>query len=258
MNKEKKEMLGFIKGLGTKKSRKKDRFDNKIMSLTLQKMEGDFYTFEGNAVYSSDKKVLVYVFNNGENFSIPEGVEIIDTMAFRNKKQLKNVIIPSSVKVIEKNAFRGCDNLDKVVIPEDVEVVKESVFAECNGLKTITFAGTVKKLSHHAFDDSNNLHLIVVPLGKVKKYRKALHLNNDNTDMMVVEMGKVNTMINEDFVENETKLSEGEKYTGVIKKIGEGIEDETTKKVSMRRNTETTKKMRKTTQKKAETSEIPE
>ncbi len=239
MNKFKKGILGFIKGLGSKKSKKRERFDNKVLNLTLQKIDGDGYKFNGNAVYSADMSVLVYVFNTDEEFKVPDGVEIIGMMAFRNKRLMKNVVIPPSVKVIEKNAFRGCDSLDRVLIPAGVESVKANAFTACDSLQTVTFGGTVKELNRHAFDNSDNLHLIVVPEGKVRTYHKALRLRNDNKNMMVVEGEK-----REEKKTDRAKKAEKKPATG------------RTRKTPVRKKTEATKgKEVKPTQTKPETME---
>jgi len=217
MNKIKKRFLGIIKKLGAKKSKKKEKFDNKVLNLTLQKIDNDCYKFDGKAVYSADMSVLVYVFNTDEKFTIPEGVEIIGMMAFRNKKFLKNVIIPSSVKVIEKNAFYGCDDLDKVIIPDTVKSVKANAFTACDNLQTVTFSGVLKDLNRHAFDDSDNLRLIIVPSGSVKTYCKALHINNNNTKMSVVEKEIAKTSQTKDTDRKAKKEKTVEKNNNVKK-----------------------------------------
>ena len=184
MKENKKAILEILK----KSSKKDGKFENLVLNLALQKIDSDSFEFDGDAVYTNDKKRLVYCMSQEASFTIPEGVEIIGEMAFRGKKTLKNIIIANSVKEIEHDAFYDCDELDNVYVPAGVKVVKSYAFAECDKLKKITFAGTPNKLSRHAFDDCDQLHDIIVPAGSSKFFRKELHFIDGDTDFLVLEV----------------------------------------------------------------------
>lgn len=183
MKENKKAILEILK----KSSKKDGKFENLVLNLALQKIDSDSFEYDGEAVYTNDKKRLVYCMNQETSFTIPEGVEVIGEMAFRGKKALKNVIIANSVKEIEHDAFYDCDELDNVYVPAGVKVVKSYAFAECDKLKKVTFAGTPNKLSRHAFDDCDQLHNIIVPAGSSKFFRKELHFIDGDTDYLVLE-----------------------------------------------------------------------
>ena len=183
MKENKKAILEILK----KKSKKDGKFENLVLNLALQKIDSDSFEFDGDAVYTNDKKRLVYCMSQETSFTIPEGVEIIGEMAFRGKKALKNVIIANSVKEIEHDAFYDCDELDNVYVPAGVKVVKSYAFAECDKLKKVTFAGTPNKVSRHTFDDCEQLHDIIVPVGSSKFFRKELHFIDGDTDYLVLE-----------------------------------------------------------------------
>lgn len=186
MKENKKAILDILK----KKSKKDGKFENLVLNLALQKIDSDSFEFDGDAVYTNDKKRLVYCMSQEASFTIPEGVEIIGEMAFRSKKTLKNIIIANSVKEIEHDAFYDCDELDNVYVPAGVKVVKSYAFAECDKLKKITFAGTPNKLSRHTFDDCDQLHDIIVHVGSSKFFRKELHFIDGDTDYLVLEDSK--------------------------------------------------------------------
>ena len=183
MKENKKAILEILK----KKSKKDGKFENIVLNLALQKIDSDSFEFDGEAVYTSDKKRLVYCMSHDASFTIPEGVEVIGEMAFRGKKALKNVIIASSVKEIEHDAFYDCDELDNVYVPAGVKTIKGYAFAECDKLKKVTFAGVPKQLSRHTFDDCDLLHDIIVPTGASKTFRKELHYIDGDTDYIVME-----------------------------------------------------------------------
>ena len=183
MKENKKAILEFLK----KSSKKDGKFENLVLNLALQKIDSDSFEFDGNAVYTNDKKRLVYCMSQEASFAIPEGVEIIGEMAFRGKKALKNVIIANSVKEIEHDAFYDCDELDNIYVPAGVKIVRSYAFAECDKLKKVTFAGTPEKVSRHTFDDCDQLHDIIVPVGSSKFFRKELHFIDGDTDYLVLE-----------------------------------------------------------------------
>ena len=186
MKENKKAILEILK----KSSKKDGKFENLVLNLALQKIDSDSFEYDGDAVYTNDKKRLVYCMSQETSFTIPEGVEIIGEMAFRGKKALKNVIIANSVKEIEHDAFYDCDELDNVYVPAGVKIVRSYAFAECDKLKKVTFAGTPEKVSRHTFDDCDQLHDIIVPVGSSKFFRKELHFIDGDTDYLVLEDSK--------------------------------------------------------------------
>ena len=183
MKENKKAILEILK----KNSKKDGKFENLVLNLALQKIDSDSFEYDGEAVYTNDKKRLVYCMSQETSFTIPEGVEVIGEMAFRGKKALKNVIIANSVKEIEHDAFYDCDELDNVYVPAGVKVVRSYAFAECDNLKKVTFAGTPEKVGRHTFDDCDQLHDIIVPVGSSKFFRKELHFIKGDTDYLVLE-----------------------------------------------------------------------
>ena len=183
MKENKKAILEILK----KSSKKDGKFENLVLNLALQKIDSDSFEYDGDAVYTNNKKRLVYCMSQETSFIIPEGVEIIGEMAFRGKKALKNVIIANSVKEIEHDAFYDCDELDNIYVPAGVKVVRSYAFAECDKLKKVTFAGTPEKVGRHTFDDCDQLHDIIVPAGSSKFFRKELHFIDGDTDYLVLE-----------------------------------------------------------------------
>ena len=183
MKENKKAILEILK----KSSKKDGKFENLVLNLALQKIDSDSFEFDGDAVYTNDKKRLVYCMSQETSFTIPEGVEVIGEMAFRGKKALKNVIIANSVKEIEHDAFYDCDELDNIYVPAGVKIVRSYAFAECDKLKKVTFAGTPEKVGRHTFDDCDQLHDIIVPAGSSKFFRKELHFIDGDTDYLVLE-----------------------------------------------------------------------
>ena len=204
MKENKKAILEILK----KSSKKDGKFENLVLNLALQKIDSDSFEYDGDAVYTNDKKRLVYCMSQETSFTIPEGVEVIGEMAFRGKKALKNVIIANSVKEIEHDAFYDCDELDNVYVPAGVKAVRSYAFAECDKLKKVTFAGTPEKVGRHTFDDCDLLHDIIVPVGSSKFFRKELHFIDGDTDYLVLEDPKKKAEIAAKKVETSEKKAD--------------------------------------------------
>ena len=236
MKENKKAILEILK----KSSKKDGKFENLVLNLALQKIDSDSFEYDGDAVYTNDKKRLVYCMSQEPSFTIPEGVEIIGEMAFRGKKALKNVIIANSVKEIEHDAFYDCDELDNVYVPAGVKVVKSYAFAECDKLKKVTFAGTPNKVSRHTFDDCDQLHDIIVPAGSSKFFRKELHFIDGDTDYLVLEKA-------------EKKAEIASKKTEAAEKKTEAAEKKADKKAEIAsKKTEAAEKKTEASEKKAD------
>lgn len=71
MKENKKAVLEILK---KKASKKEGKFETLVLNLALQKIDSDNFEFDGDAVYSADKKRLVYCMSNEASFTIPEGL----------------------------------------------------------------------------------------------------------------------------------------------------------------------------------------
>lgn len=186
MKEYKKELLDKIGKL----SKKGSKFESKVLNLALQKLDAGDYVFDGPAVYTADRKRLVYILGNEATVDIPEGVETIGEMAVAHKKNLSALSLPSTLKLIERDAFCDCDALTQVVIPASVERIEAYAFADCDVLKSVYFEAVPKELNRKAFADCERLHDISVPAGGVKPIRKALHMVDGDTDFIVAGRGE--------------------------------------------------------------------
>ena len=91
---------------------------------------------ENNVLFNKDKKTLITIIGNPENFAIPEGVEKIESAAFHNKSKLKSIVIPNTVKEIG-NSFNYCTALISIEIPASVTKIGITCFNNSNNLKSI-------------------------------------------------------------------------------------------------------------------------
>ncbi len=109
---------------------------------TLQSIEIDpenpYFMAENGTIYTKDKTQLVAFINNTvTQFTIPEGIEVIQVSAFSGRKQLTNIVLPTTLKEIKYYSFARCHGLTKIEIPNSIESIEWAVFEDCSNLSQI-------------------------------------------------------------------------------------------------------------------------
>ncbi len=109
-----------------------------IGSVTISE-QNDNYRAEqnGTVILSKDGKVLVALLQNLAEYNIPSSIETIESYAFYNKSNLKEIKIHEGVKVIKTSAFNYTNQLQKIQIPSTIEIIGANAFFECYNLKEI-------------------------------------------------------------------------------------------------------------------------
>ena len=182
MKKSKKSIQAMLEAM---KKGNERQATNKIISYALQKLNSEEYECDYEAVYTADKKTLVFLFGKQSAFAVPEGVETVEERAGYRNLVIAKITFPASMKEIRRDAFYDCDTLTELTIPAGVERIENYAFGDCDGLKVVRFLGTPKHLGRHAFESCDHLHEIIVPADSVKKFVKALHLNDENADLVI-------------------------------------------------------------------------
>lgn len=77
---------------------------------------------------------------------IPEGVEIISSVAFYCCPAITSVTIPSSTLTVESGAFFNCKNLQTVTLKDGVKKISYA-FNKCSSLTTINLSGSLEDLT---------------------------------------------------------------------------------------------------------------
>ena len=111
-----------------------------------------------NAIIETATNTLVI---GCQNTTIPDDVEIIGTLAFRNCTGLTSIDIPSSVTSIGDSAFGG-SGLTSITIPNSVTSIGYYAFS-CTGLTSITIPSSVTYIDR-AFALCRDLTSIIVDI----------------------------------------------------------------------------------------------
>ncbi len=142
----------------------------KLKNIHVQ--DNSVYCSEDGILYDKSKTVLYrYPAEKNQNkYSIPDGVEVIDKLAFYGCCNLKEIVLPESVLKISEVAFQGCTNLEKINLPDSLEDIRTGAFLACTSLKSIKIPNKITNISNILFascislekvEISENIHKIV-------------------------------------------------------------------------------------------------
>lgn len=104
-----------------------------------------------NFLLSKDGKTVLRTIHDSDRYDIPEGVEVINSLAFTGNTILKSVRMPDSLKYIGRAAFAICENLTTVLPNEGLQKIDDECFYKCARLEHLKFPSTLKTIGHEAF-----------------------------------------------------------------------------------------------------------
>ncbi|MCD8289949.1 MAG: leucine-rich repeat domain-containing protein, partial [Prevotella sp.] len=104
-------------------------------------------------------------FKNLTNVVLHEELKKIGCKAFEGCSNLTDIIIPNSVTYIGSSAFKGCTSLKSINIPNGVTEICDSTFANCTGLTSVTIPDSVTKIGCYAFKGCTNISKITIGSG---------------------------------------------------------------------------------------------
>ena len=149
--------------------------------------------------YTEDRKILVKGNSELEEYTVPEGTEVIGNDAWGKMDKLKNINLPEGLIEIESLAFSGCMGLTAIqlpstlkqiggyafeftmlrhiVIPEGITVLRNDVFGECFGLNTIVLPSTLESIEDYAFCSCPSPQIFLMA-----KERRLSHIDDNSFD----------------------------------------------------------------------------
>ena len=110
-----------------------------------------------------------------EKLEIPSSLEEIETQAFFDCKNMKEIVIPGNVKKIGHDAFRA-SALERVVVQEGVESIGSSAFGSCRELRSVSLPASVRTLGSEysgIFTESRLLERVTMGKGNERYYCSA-------------------------------------------------------------------------------------
>ena len=102
---------------------------SKLTHFIVAETNPAFTTIDG-ILFSKDKTRLIkFPETRGGEYSVPEGVEVLEKGAFSKNIYLTRVNMPNTLKTIEADVFLECTNLTEATLPESLETLKRLSFS---------------------------------------------------------------------------------------------------------------------------------
>lgn len=121
-----------------------------------------YMTYYAGALYNGDMTMLYQVFagREGENYVMPGTVKTIDTYAFWQCENIKNVSVSNAVKDIPAYAMTNMKSVENVVLPTSVTTISQKAFADNEALKQVEIPPSVSSIHKTAFDNCPNVKIL--------------------------------------------------------------------------------------------------
>ena len=119
---------------------------------------------------SSGEKIIGTWFEVEENLNIPNVINSIEItsigeLAFEGCSKLVNIKLSDNLLTIGANAFKNCRNLQEIIIPNTVTNIDSSAFENCSYLQSVTLPTNLVAIGSSAFKGCGSLGSIIIPNG---------------------------------------------------------------------------------------------
>ena len=140
----------------------------------------EYYKDVDGVLFTKDGKTLILypicyrqqatdeaeVFTYPDAYTVPDGVERINTFAFLKNEHLRDVTLPQTLREIGDMAFYDCGRLGAYeydidsntltgtgfVLPDQLESIGSDAFSKCGSIAPVLYIpASVKEIRHHAF-----------------------------------------------------------------------------------------------------------
>ena len=152
----------------------------------------------------NDKNEATITKYNGNSWSvyIPKEIDGYTVVAIGNKafqyKDAKSIIIPETVSYIDSYAFSECYNLREIEIPYLVTTINSNTFANCASLEKVTIPETVTTIYRYAFDYCTSLRTVELPKSLTTLYNGAFRYCDSLTDVYIPKNVTIESSISND------------------------------------------------------------
>ena len=128
--------------------------------------------YYSGALYNGDMTMLYQVLaaRSGENYVMPEEVKQIDTYAFWNLQNTKNVKVSSNVSAIPAYAMSSMGSVENVILPNSVTSISEKAFANNESLKQVMIPASVNSIHDTVFINSANVKILTTKNSQADTY----------------------------------------------------------------------------------------
>ena len=130
----------------------------KLKEIIAASGSNSYSSIDGVLFNKAKTTLITYpIGKEGTNYTIPNSVTTIKSIAFYGCTKLTAVTMPNGITTIENAAFAGCTGIEYITIPNGVTTIDFETFAECSGLKHVIFGSGVTSIEDFAFSGCTGL-----------------------------------------------------------------------------------------------------
>jgi hypothetical protein len=107
----------------------------KLEAIIVDPLNAYFSSHDGVLFNKARTKLLTYPGGKGGQWTLPDGLEIIEVSAFSGCASLTNITLPNSLQTIRQLAFRYCTGLTSIALPASLTQVGYWAFQGCTNLQ---------------------------------------------------------------------------------------------------------------------------
>ena len=137
---------------------------NDCTSLSKVIVDGNnnYLLYYNGALYNGDMSMLYQVLagRTGDSYAMPDEVKEIDTYAFWNQQNIKNVKVSPNVTKIPSYAMSSMGSVENVILPDSVSSIAEKAFANNTALKQVMIPASVNSIQDNVFANSPNVKIL--------------------------------------------------------------------------------------------------
>ena len=170
--------------------------------------------YYNGALYNGDMSMLYQVLaaRSGDSYAMPEEVKQIDTYAFWNMQNIKNVKVSPNVSTIPAYAMSSMGSVENVILPNSVASISEKAFANDSSLKQVMIPASVKSIHDTAFANSPNVKILTTKNSSADTY-------GQNKNIPVIYTAELPTDFNDSNADTQEKPVI--KHTEISKEVQE-------------------------------------
>ena len=94
---------------------------------------------------------------------IPAQTRTIAEQAFRDVRELTELVIPDGVRTIGREAFYGCKDLATLTLPKGLRRIEEYTFTDCRSLENVLWSDSLEYIGRRGFGYCDSLMVMILP-----------------------------------------------------------------------------------------------
>ena len=166
-----------------------------------------YLTYYNGAIYNGNMTMLYQVLpaRKGENYVMPETVEEMDTYAFWNLQNVKNVMLSDQLDSVAKYSMTNMGTVENVVLPSSIKSISERAFANNEKLAQVSVPASVSEIDKTAFSGSPNVKIFTTKGSRANTF-------GDERNITVIYSSEYPT----DFLDSNEDLEEMPDVDGTV------------------------------------------